>query len=122
MKNLLKMRISVHSLQRYKRQLKRLEKKYRTALEQSVSLTGEIKRGEKPGGAIPGYDGVIFKARRNNRAVSGGERKGFRFIYCVHPQDHATMLSVYSKTEQETISDGEIAALLRDAEDQLSRD
>ena len=113
------MRISVHSLQRYKRQLKRLEKKYRTALEQSVLLSGEIKRGEKPGDAIPGYDGVLFKARRINRAVRGGERKGFRFIYCVHPQYQATMLSVYSKTEQENISDGEIAALLRDAEDQL---
>lgn len=88
-------------------------------MEQSVLLTEEIKRGEKPGDAIPGYDGVIFKARRNNRAVRSGDRKGFRFIYCVHPQDQATMLSVYSKTEQENISDREIATLLRDAEDQL---
>lgn len=83
-------------------------------------LSEEIKLGEKPGNAIPGYEGIVFKARRNNRAVPGGERKGFRFIYCVHPKDQATMLSVYSKTEQEHISDGEIAALLQDAENQLS--
>ena len=83
-------------------------------------LTDELKRGEKPGDAISGYDGVVYKARRNNRAVRGGERKGYRFIYCVHPPDQVTMLSIYSKTEQENISDGEIASLLRDAEDQIS--
>jgi len=48
------MSISVYSLQRYKRQLKRLEKKYRTALEQPVLLTEAIKQGDKPGDAIPG--------------------------------------------------------------------
>ena len=83
-------------------------------------LTEEIKLGEKPGDAITGYDGVVYKARRNNRAVRGGERKGYRFIYCAHAPDQVTMLSIYSKTEQENISDGEIAALLRDAEDQIS--
>jgi len=31
------------------------------------------------------------------------------------------MLSIYSETEQENISDGGIATLLSDAEDQLSR-
>ena len=89
-------------------------------MEQSVLLTEQIKRGEKPGDAIKGYDGVVYKARRNNGAIRGGARKGYRFIYCVHPSDHVTMLSIYSKTEQENISDGEIAALLRDAEDQIS--
>lgn len=114
------MRTAVDSHPRYKRQLKRLEKKYRTALEQSIGLVEEIKRGEQPGDAIPGYDGVVYKARRNNRAVPGGIRKGFRFIYCVHPSDVATMLSVYSKTEQANISDGEIAALLADADARLA--
>jgi len=88
-------------------------------LEQSVLLTEEIERGENPGDAIPGYDGVVYKARRNNRAVPGGARKGYRFIYCIHPPDQATMLSVYSKTEQEDISDSEIAELLKDAEYRL---
>ena len=83
------MRISVSSLQRYKRQLKRLERKYRTALEQSVLLSEALKRGEHPGDAIPGYDGIVYKARRNNRAVPGGERKGYRFIYCIRPPDHS---------------------------------
>lgn len=110
------MRISVYSLSRYKRQLKRLEKKYRTAVEQSVVVSNQIRQGERPGNAIPGYDGVVFKERRNNSAVPGGERKGYRFVYCIHPPDEATMLSVYSKTEQADISDGEIAELLKDAE------
>lgn len=79
-------------------------------------ISDQIRQGERPGNAIPGYDGVVFKERRNNRAVSGGERKGYRFVYCIHPPDKATMLSVYSKTEQADISDGEIAELLKDAE------
>ena len=87
---------------------------------QSVLLIDEIKRGEHPGDAIPGFDGVVYKARRNNRAVPGGERKGYRFVYCIHPPDQATMISVYAKTEQEDISDSEIAELLRDVENRLS--
>ena len=89
-------------------------------MEQSVLLTDAIKRGEHPGNAIPGFDGVVYKARRNNRAVQGGDRKGYRFVYCIHPLDQATMLSVYAKTEQENISDSEIAELLKDAERRLS--
>ena len=81
-----------------------------------MSLTEDIKRGKTPGDAIPGYAGVVYKARRNNRAVPGGERKGYRFIYCIHPPDQATMISIYTKTEQENISDSEIAELLKDAD------
>ncbi len=91
-------------------------------MEQSVLLTEEISLGQTPGDAIPGYDGVVFKARRNNRTVPGGARKGYRFVYCIHPSDQATMLSVYAKTEQENISDGEIAELLQEADRLLSKD
>ena len=83
-------------------------------------LTDEIRLGNHPGDAIPGYEGIFIKARRNSKAVQGGARKGYRFIYCIHPPDQTTMLSVYAKTEQENISDGEIAELLRAADNRLS--
>ena len=89
-------------------------------MEQSVLLTDEIRLGHRPGDAIPGYEGIVIKARRNNKAVPGGARKGYRFIYCIHPPNQATMLSVYAKTEQENISDGEIAELLKEVDNQLS--
>ena len=89
-------------------------------MEQSVLLSEALKRGEHPGDAIPGYDGIVYKARRNNRAVPGGERKGYRFIYCIRTPDQVTLLSVYAKTEQENISDGEIAQLLKDVDHRLS--
>ena len=91
-------------------------------MEQSISITGEISRGERPGDAIPGYDGVEFKARRNNSAVRGGERKGYRFIYYFASAEEAFMLSVYAKTEQENISDSEIADLLKDVDRRLAGD
>ncbi len=116
------MRIFVTSLQRYKRQLKRLEKKYRTALEQSILISQEIRGGERPGDAIPGYAGEVYKARRNNSAVSGGLRKGYRFVYYIHSAEEVFMLSVYAKTEQANISDSEITELLKDVDRQLSRD
>ena len=114
------MLIFVSSLRRYKRQLKRLQKKYRTALEQSVLLAEDIGRGARPGDAIPGFDGTVFKVRRINPAVRGGARKGYRFIYYLHAHDQATMLTVYSKSEQEDIADSEIAELLKDVEREIS--
>ena len=83
-------------------------------------LSEALKRGEHPGDAIPGYDGIVYKARRNNRAVPGGERKGYRFVYYINPPNHITLLSVYAKMEQENTSDGEIAQFLKDVDHRLS--
>lgn len=85
-------------------------------------LAEEISLGRTPGDAIPGYDGIVFKVRRNNRTVPGGPRRGYRFIYCIHSPNQATMLSVYAKTEQTDISDGEIAQLLQEADRLLASD
>ncbi len=91
-------------------------------MEQSILITGENRRGEGPGDAIPGYDGAVFKARMGNSAVPGGERKGYRFIYYFPLAEEAFMLSVYAKTEQDNISDSEIAELLKDVDRRLASD
>lgn len=91
-------------------------------MEQSVLIAEEIGIGERPGDAIPGYAGEVYKARRNNSAVSGGVRKGYRFIYYIHSAEETFMLSVYAKTEQANISDSEIAELLKDVDRHLARD
>lgn len=90
-------------------------------MEQSILIAEDIGKGERPGDAIPGYAGEVFKARRNNSAVSGGVRKGYRFIYYMRSAEQAFMLSVYAKTEQENISDSEVAELLKDVDRLLAR-
>ena len=72
------MRTSVEALPRFKNRLKRLERKYRTAVGQVQKLIEQLERGERPGDRIPGVGSVVYKERLRNPAVPGGKPKGYR--------------------------------------------
>ena len=111
------MRTSVEALPRFKNRLKRLERKYRTAVGQVQTLIEQLERGERPGDRIPGVGSVVYKERLRNPAVPGGKPKGYRVIYYVQLADHVKLLTIYSKPEQEDISNSEIEILLAEADE-----
>ena len=58
---------------------------------------------------------VVYKERLGNPAVPGGKPKGYRVIYYAQLADRVKLLTIYSKPEQEDISNSEIDLLVATA-------
>lgn len=63
-----------------------------------------------------GYD--VYKVRLPNPSAQRGKRGGFRVIYYVHVEDHVIIITVYSKTERETILADQIKQAIKSALDE----
>ena len=111
------MRTTVDALPRFKNRLKRLERKYRTAVDQVQKLIEQLERGERPGDRMTGLGSVVYKERLRNPAVPGGKPKGYRVIYYAQLADRVKLLTIYSKPEQEDITNSEIVLLLAEADE-----
>lgn len=109
------MTTSVESLPRFKRRLKRLEGKYRTAVDAVEQLIDQLEKGSQPGDFVPGLGYDVYKERLRNPAARGGKRSGFRVIYYVEAANRVTLLTIYSKTEQADVSAYELRQLVAEA-------
>ena len=66
---------------------------------------------------MTGLGSVVFKECLRNPAVPGGKPNGYRVIYCVQLADRVKLLTIYSKPEQEDISNSEVELLLAEADE-----
>ena len=96
---------------RFKREAKRLTKKY-ASLEVEVKALGEELRTNPTKGTPIGRS--CYKIRLAIKSKSKGKSGGARVItyYYIHGST-VYLLSIYDKTEQENISEEKIAELLR---------
>ncbi len=98
----------------FKRDLKKLARKYPKVIDSVDTLIGTLESDERPGDKIPqvGYD--VYKVRLGNPSARRGKRGGFRIIYYVQLADSVILLTVYSKTEKNDITPEEIRRLLQE--------
>ena len=95
----------------FARELKKLVKKYPLLKEAILDLSESLS--VKPAqGASLGND--CYKIRISSLDKPSGKSGGFRIItYIVYKNDRVYLLSVYDKSQVETIRDSEIKALLK---------
>ena len=95
---------------RFKREAKRLHKKY-ASLEDDVKVLGEGLRTNPTKGTPIGRS--CYKIRLAIKSKGKGKSGGARVItyYYIHGNT-VYLLSIYDKSEQVTITDGELAELL----------
>lgn len=55
----------------------------------------------------------LFKKRVPNSSILTGKSGGFRIIIYLHVNDKIVLLSIYSKTQKETLSDDELRDVLK---------
>ena len=55
----------------------------------------------------------LYKKRIKNSSIPTGKSGGFRIILLLKEEDHIVLLSIYSKTDLETLSDDELRELVR---------
>ncbi len=105
------MSFSVIPLDSFKRDFKTLQKKYNNIKNDLRKLTLELENNPKAG--IP-LQHNCFKVKVVNPSATTGKRGGFRTIYYfINEYDNVYLISIYSKTKKENLSENELLELLK---------
>ncbi len=102
----------------FKKDLKRLARKYPAVLDEVEDLVTRLEADERPGDKIPnvGYD--VYKVRLKNPAVQRGKSGGFRAIYYVRMANHVILITIYTESQQEDIRPEQIQQVIVDVTQQ----
>ena len=103
----------------FKRQLKRLSRRYRRIKYDVKPIIDDLADGNTPGDKITGTNYVLFKARAKNSDAQRGKSGGYRLIYYLKSDALCILVAVYSKSDQGDISRADLYALLSDVESML---
>ncbi|MFN3488617.1 MAG: addiction module toxin RelE [Emticicia sp.] len=111
------MKVELKVLEEFKKNAKRLSKKYRT-LSQEIGLLGElIKQNPKIGTQL---GGSLYKIRLASNSKNGGKSGGFRIItYMIEQTSNATtvyLVTIYDKSEESSIAKKTLLNLVKDTE------
>ncbi len=91
----------------------RLRKRYRRIEDDLAALEADMQHRNLRGVHLPGFDLPIYKVRMANRSARRGKRGGFRIIYYLQSSDKILFVLIYSKSDQDDVSDSDVWRRLR---------
>ncbi len=95
----------------FEKRAKRLSKKYPSLANDLLNLIDDLETNPRLGESL-GQD--CYKVRLNITSKKAGKSGGARVITCVKIVDEqVTLLTIFDKSEQETISEKELDVLLK---------
>ncbi len=97
----------------FKRQLKRLARKYRRIRSDIEPMLRQLADGKVVGKQITGSVHPLYKVRVPNSDARRGSSGGYRVIYFLVAESDTLLLTIYSKSDQSDISPDEIRIILR---------
>ncbi|MCC7412024.1 MAG: type II toxin-antitoxin system RelE/ParE family toxin [Gammaproteobacteria bacterium] len=100
----------------FKKQLRRLARKYRRIRADLGPLIAQLEADETPGEQVQGTGYTIYKVRVRNTDAQRGTSGGYRVIYYLATADDILLVAIYSKTEQDDIDNDTIVRVIRDDE------
>ena len=89
---------------------KKLSKKYKRLKSDLQEAVDEIETRQDLGTSL-GYG--LYKKRVPNSSIPTGKSGGFRVIIYQRVEDNIVLISIYSKTQKETLSDEELKTVLK---------
>ena len=105
------MNLNIISLDAFNKDIKRLLKKYKQITNDLKILKDTLVKNPKQGVEL---ERNCFKIRLVNSSIPTGKRSGFRVIYYyLDQQNNLFLMSIYSKSELENISDEKIIEILK---------
>ena len=90
-----------------------MSRKYRRLRGDVQPLIEKLQAGGTPGEQIQGVGHTVFKVRLRNSDAQRGKSGGYRVIYYLVTDEHALLVTLYSKTEQSDIDTAELAAIIQ---------
>jgi mRNA-degrading endonuclease RelE of RelBE toxin-antitoxin system len=104
------MNLKIVSLESFKREIKKLFKKYKKLPQDLKTLQKELLKNPKSGVEL---GNSCYKIRLANSSIPTGKSGGFRVIYYyLDEYNNIYLLSIYSKTELKNISDERLSEIL----------
>lgn len=81
---------AVNLLQKFRRRLKRLRRKYPAVTVEVSKLVTELENDKRPGFKLAGFGFDLYKVRLPNPSAQRGKSGGFRVVYYVQFVDLIT--------------------------------
>jgi len=105
------MNLKITNLSIFTRDVKRLYKKYKNITNDLKSLQSTLHENPKAGIALGDN---LYKIRLANSSIPTGKSGGFRIIYYyLDNQNNIYLMTMYSKTELENISEDRLIEILK---------
>ena len=99
---------------RFKRDLKRLHKKYRSIQNDIQPLIDSLVNGQTPGDAVQHVHHAVYKVRLQNSDVDKGKSGGYRVIYYIRTANFVILITIYAKSDASDVSASEIRRLIEE--------
>ena len=94
----------------FAKEIKKLSKKFKSIKKDLSQLIERLEENPTEGTSL---GNACYKIRVANSSIPTGKSGGFRVItYFLDSDNNLYLLSIYSKTEKETISDKELLEIL----------
>ena len=93
---------------RFKRDLRDLNKRYRSIRIDLQSLIEQLQTGEIPGDRVTGLEYPVFKVRLKNSNIQKGKSGGYRVVYYLKTEEKIILTTIYSKSDFTDVSNDTI--------------
>ena len=105
------MSLMIEYSENFLKEAKQLSKKFKLLKLDLQKAINEIEEKNDLGVAL-GFN--LFKKRVPNSSIPTGKSGGFRVIIYQQIENKIVLISIYSKTEKENLSDEELSKLLKE--------
>jgi mRNA-degrading endonuclease RelE of RelBE toxin-antitoxin system len=103
----------------FRKQVRKLEKRYRKIQSDLQPILMQIQMGEIIGDRLQGIDAEVFKVRIRNSDVNRGKSGGYRMIYWLKLPECVVLLDIYSKSDRDDIEIKTIQDIITEFDKQI---
>ena len=100
----------------FKRQLKRLARRYRRIKNDIDPIIQALNAGETPGDQMTGHGYTLYKVRSQNSDSQRGKSGGYRVIYYLKTDTRCILVTIYSKSDQADVEPEVLNRLMNEIE------
>lgn len=106
----------------FRKQLRKLEKRYRKIKSDLDPILMQIQRGKTVGDRLEGLDAEVFKVRVRNSDTNRGKSGGYRVIYWLKLPECVVLLDIYSKSDRDDIERNIIQDIITEFDEQIDNE
>jgi mRNA-degrading endonuclease RelE of RelBE toxin-antitoxin system len=111
--------IEIRLTPEFRKQARKLEKKYRQLRSDLQPILTQIQMGEIIGDRLEGIGAEVFKVRVRNSDANRGKSGGYRVIYWLKLPELVVLLDIYSKSDRDDVEIATIQNIIAEFEQQI---